>query len=302
MPLLLLFACTGEMSNQIFLDDADFLAALPDESRQTLGFDADTTDATARGLGDRADLVDLSVGIASGVNSFVLRTLGVVDAVRELPPSERTEDGRRWGPYEVDCDVSAAMLMSRENGVYGWSVLGHPAAGEDATVLYGTHYAGTTVAGGDGTFVWDQGRWAEWCGTSETGLMTVDYDNREGVDLFVVVEDWSTEGEAPTDWAYAYRRTSDLGDFQYRTVTDLEADGSDALATVSVRDRWVPRQGGRSDAWVTGGGFGATTWTWSQCWGPTGRLVWQGDSQDLLEAVGDAADCLYSDAAEVDRL
>lgn len=300
--LVTLLGCTGGVSNQIFEDDANFLAALPDESRQTVGLDADTTDEAARGLGDRADLVDLSVGIAGEVNAFVFRTLSVVDAVRELPPAERSADGRRWGPYDVDCGVSASLLMSREFGVYGWSVLGNPGEGDDATVLYGTHYAGTSVAGGDGTFVWDHSRWASWCGADETGLVAVDYDNRDGVDLLVQVDDWSRDGEAPTDWTYAYRRTAELGDFQYRTVGDLEADGSDELATVTVRDRWVPGVGGRSDALVTGGGFGAETWRWSQCWGPTGRLLYQDDSLGLVDALGEAEACLYTDVGVADRI
>lgn len=300
--LLTIFGCTGEMSNELFLDDANFLAALPEQSRQTVAIADDTTDEAARGLGERAELVELSLLVAADVNTFVLTTLGLVDAVRDLPPAERTADGRRWGPYEGECGVSASLLMSREFGVYSWSVLGHPADGDDATVLYGTHYAGTSVAGGDGTFVWDQSRWAGWCGESATGLLTVDYDNREGVDLLVAVDDWSAAGVDPASWTYAYTRTPELGDFQYRTVTDLADDGSDELATVTVRDRWVPTEGGRSDAAVTGGGFGGQTWRWSQCWGPTGRITYQEDSLELLDQVGDLDDCVYPDAAEVDRL
>lgn len=300
--LVLTLGCTGEMSNELFLDDANFLSALPESSRQTMSLAEDTTDEAARGLGERADLVDLSVLVAADVNAFVLRTLGLIDAVRDLPPTERTEDGRRWGPYDGDCGVSASLLMAREFGVYSWSVLGHPAEGDDATVLYGTHYAGTSVAGGDGTFVWDQSRWAAWCGEASTGLLTVDYDNREGVDLLVDVADWSDDGVDPQGWTYAYARTDEEGDFQFRTVTDLADDGSDELAIVTVRDRWEPAGGGRSDAVVTGGGFGGQSWRWSQCWGPGGRLTFQEDSLGLVEQVGDVEDCRYADAAEVDRL
>lgn len=300
MILLFIFAC-GTVTNGPFDDDANFLAALPDEARQTVGFGDDTTDAAARGLGDRADLVELSVVIAAQVNGFVLGTLGLVDRVRELPPTERGDNTRRWGPYEGDCGVSASLLMSREFGVYQWSVLGHPTEGDDGTVLYGTHFSGETVVGGDGSFVWDHGRWASWCGLDESGLVTVDYDNRDGVDLLVLVEHLSLDGAEPTDWTYAYTRTDTLGDFQYRTVSDLAEDGSDELATVTVRDRWIPGTGGRSDAQVTGGGFGDTLWQWSQCWGATGRLTFQTDSLALTETVGNEADCVF-EAAEVDRL
>lgn len=299
---LLLAACTDDpISNGIFADDADFVAALPDAERQTVGFSADTTDEAARGVGERADLVDLSVGIGGAVNTFVFNVLGVVDHVRSLPPSERTEDSRRWGPYTDGCDVDATLLMSRSAGVYGWSVSGHPPEGDDAIVVYGTHFTGTSVAAGDGTFVWDHTRYSAWCETGETGLVTVDYDNRDGVDLLVDVVGWSAGGEEAKDWRYAYLRTETEGDFQYRTEEDLADDGSDRLADVAVRDRWVPGTGGRSDAVVTGGGLGAEL-RWSQCWDARGHLTWQADNLGLVEEVGDPATCVYADAATVDRL
>ena len=300
--LPLLVGCGDPVSNQIFEEDADFYAALPAESRQTVAFSDDTTDEEARGLGERADLVDLSVLVAADENAFIFTLLGVVDTVRTLPPAARTEDTRRWGPYSGDCGVDYGLLIARTSGVYDWSVSGHAAGEDEAIVLYGTHYAGTTVAGGDGRFVWDHSRWAAWCGDTATGLMTVDYDNREGVDLIVNLDDWSTDGSVPRAWTYSYARTDDAGDFQFRTETDLADDGSDDVATVTVRDRWIPGDSGRSDATVTGGGFGDATWRWSQCWDGHGRLTWQEDSLNLLPAEGDAAECPFAESAEVDRI
>ncbi len=300
--LILVISGCGKVSNSIFEEDAEFTAALPDESGQTVGFSDDTTDETARGLGERADLVELSVAVASGVNAYVFAVLGVLDGVIDLPPAERTEDTRRWGPYTGECSVDFSLLMSRSVGVYDWSVSGHTAAADDAVLLYGTHFAGTSVAAGDGRFVWDHTRWNEWCAGAETGLVAVEYDNRDGVDLVVAVDGWTTTTGDVEDWTYAYRRTETAGDFQYRTVTDLEGDGSDELATVAVRDRWIPGEGGRSDATVTGGGFGEEPWLWSQCWGATGRLLWQEDSRGLTEQVGVAEACAFSDFAAVDRI
>lgn len=299
--LLSLMAC-GDVSNDIFDDDADFLAALPAAERQTVGFSEDTTEAEARGVGERAELVDLSVSIGSGVNAFVFNVLGLVDHVRTLPPTERTQDSRRWGPYTDGCDVDATLLIARNLGVYDWSVSGHPPEGDDAVVLYGTHFSGTSVSAGDGSFVWDQGRYSGWCGTAETGLVTVDYDNRDGVDLLVNVTGWGDGTTEPTDWRYAYSRTESAGDFQYRTREDLADDGSDELADVAVRDRWVPGTGGRSDAVVTGGGFGGAEWRWSQCWDARGVLRWETDNLGVFGESGDASLCAFADAVEVDRL
>lgn len=299
--LLALAAGCGTVSNGPFDDDADFLAALPSEERQTLSLAEDASATAGRGIGERAELVELSVGVASTVNGFVFGVLNLLDGVRSLPPTSRTEDGRRWGPAELDCNVDGSLLMIREASVYDWSVVGHQAGEEaDSTVLYGTHFGGSTVEAGDGVFVWDHTRWSSWCGVDEGGLVSVQYDNRDGVDLLVALDDFYREGEAPADRGYAYRRTPELGDFEYRTEADL--DGSGEAASVEVRDRWEPGVGGRSDARVTGGRFGDETWEWSQCWGATGALVYEVDNLGVVDEAGSAADCVFADAAGLERI
>lgn len=299
--LIALAAGCGTVSNDPFADDAEFLAALPSEQQQTLRFSEDATSEAGRGLGERAELVDLSIVVASTVNGFVFGVLELLDGVRGLPPASRTEDGRRWGPAELECNVDGSLLMSREASVYDWSAVGHQAGEEaDSTVLYGTHFGGASVAAGDGVFVWDHSRWSSWCGADEGGVVSVAYDNREGVDLVVSLEGFYRAGEAPSDRAYAYRRTEDEGDFEYRTVADLDDSGS--AADVEVRDRWVPGVGGRSDARVSGGRFGDEVWEWSQCWGASGALVYEVDNLGFVEESGSVADCAFDEAAGLERI
>ncbi len=300
--LLYLFAC-GDMSNSIFADDADFLSALPSEERQTIPYEDDlTNDAARAAVGEQADLVTLSLSTSQGVNAFIFRLLGVVDYVRSLPPSERTQDSRRWGPFEVDCGLDVSARMSRASDVYDWSFSGRQSGDEEVTFLYGTHYAGSTVASGDGQFTYDHGQLGEWCDSGEAGVLTVDYDNREGIDLVVVVDDYTGGATEDLSFTYALRKTAEEGDFQYRYIGDIEDDGSTDDATVEVRTRWVPGTGGRSDAFVTGGGFAEREWRWSQCWDALGRLTWEGESLGLFEESGDASACVYGDVVEVDRI
>jgi hypothetical protein len=302
MTLLLLFAC-GSVSNGIFAEDGEFLSALPSSERQSIPYEGDLADDNARAaIGERADLVVLSVNTAAGVNAFIFTIVGVVDHVRELPPAERTDDERRWGPFEVDCGLTVGVRMARAAEVYDWSFSGHVAGGVDTTFLYGTHYAGASVEEGDGSFVYDHGQHSAWCGSGETGTLTVDYDNREGIDLVVGVDGYSTPAIEEQSFTYALRRTTDAGDFQYRYIGDIEDDGSEADASVEVRNRWVPGTGGRSDAFVTGGGFAEREWRWSQCWDAGGRLTWEGESLGLFEESGDPGSCVYDDVAEVDRI
>lgn len=302
MLLILLFAC-GNVSNHVFADDVDFLSAFPTEQGQSIAFEADTVESQARAaLGERADLVELSVVISRDVNKFVFTLLAAVDKLRDLPPAERTENTRSWGPYSWECGIDLSARMTRDVGVYDWSFSGHTAGADESTVFYGRHYAGDTVLGGDGTFVWDHSRYAEWCGLDESGTVSVDYDNREGIDVTVGIEGYSADGVGYPDRAYAYRRSPELGDFQFRTDADLDWDESDELASVTVRDRWVPENGGRSDAVVTGGGLGEDELVWSQCWDAGGGLSYNGDNLGITQEVGTIDACGFADVGRVDRI
>jgi hypothetical protein len=301
-PLLQLLAACGTVSNAPFDDDADFLAALPSEARHTVSLDAEAAGEAARGLGEPAELVGLSSRAADEINGFTFAFLDLLEQVRSLPPATRTDDARRWGPAAVECGVDVTLLMSREASVYDWSLVGHRAGGEaDATVLYGTHFGAAPVEAGDGAVVWDHGRWSEWCGVDEQGLVALAYDSREGVDLLGSVTGYSREGSAPVDRMFAYTRTTDSADFEFRLEADLVAAGGEAAPAVAVRDRWLAGVGGRSDAVVTGGSGGGDSWRWSQCWDLGGLLVYEvGDSGNIEES-GSAADCAFQDFAELER-
>lgn len=302
MLLILLFAC-GDVSNQVFTEDGDFLSAFPTESGQSIAFEADTVAPDARAaLGERADLVDLSVAISRDVNQFVFTLLHAVDTLRELAPAERGENSRRWGPYTWECGVDLSARMARDVGVYDWSFSGRTAGEDESTLFYGRHYTGDTVAAGDGSFVWNHSRYADWCGLDESGSLTVDYDNREGIDLVVAIEGYSAGGVAVPDRSYAYLRTAELGDFQFRTDADLDWDESAELASVTVRDRWIPGAGGRSDAVVTGGGLGEQELVWSQCWDAGGLLRYSADNLGITPEVGMLADCPLAEVGRVDRI
>ncbi|MFZ5475622.1 MAG: hypothetical protein ACOZNI_02505 [Myxococcota bacterium] len=159
--MLHLLAC-GNVSNQIFTSDAEFLAALPSAETQTLVFEDGLADGGPALLAGTSDVVDTS-------NGFVASVLGVVDDVRTLPPSARTEESRAWGPYPIqnDSDVDAEIVRVGD-GRFDWTF--HCAnGGETRTIVSGIHYAGDTVAQGDGAFTWFAGD-AGWCdGSGTTG-------------------------------------------------------------------------------------------------------------------------------------
>lgn len=291
--LHLLFAC-GNVSNQVFEDDVLFTDALPSEDRTTLDLD-DEADGLARA--DTGPVLrSYSVVYGAGVNQYLLSILDAVDVVRSLPPSTRDSDSRGWGPYTGDGGVAFSAEVNRNGeGRFDWLF-----DGDGSVFLAGTHYAGETVRSGDGQFVWDLTQVAAWEGSAYRGTLTVDYDNRSGVDLLVQVDDFSDGVVEPYGWVSAYRRVNDEGDFEFVYQADLDEDG--LYEDVAIRTRWWVGGDGRADAVVGGGSLGAVEVRWSQCWDEDHALSYQSDDADYFEAYGAESACPYDDFAEVERL
>lgn len=296
MLILLLTAC-GDIRNDIFEQDALFLEAFPAEERTEV--DTDQAVSSARRADDDPLLLQMTTSTAVTVNSTIKGILTIVDGVRSYPPTERTEDGRTWGPWawEEAGGIDLSVWMNRSGQTrYDWGF-----DGDGVTFLSGTHYAGETVATGDGAFVWDQTQLSAWTGEDFTGVFVVDYDNRDGVDVVMHGDDVQTGDDERAYLDYAWNRVADTGDFQFRTPIDLE-DGSDELADMELRARWVVGQGGRGDAVVSGGAYGDLVLHWSQCWDSSHTLVYQWDDLGVTTPYGDAGDCPYTDFAAVDRI
>lgn len=293
--LLFLLAC-GNISNDLFTEDAAYLDAFPSEERQTVAVDPTTDKA---GLGERPELLTLSSGVASDCNSFIYQILYVVDAVRALPPTSRSPNGRAWGPYTTEEGYLASAWMNRDGSVFNWGFIAS-VGGDEYPFLDGTHYAGLTVADGDGQFTWDQGVYATLVGGTSAGVFTVDYDNRVGVDLLVDIAGYTDGAAAPIDARYAYRADESGIDFQYRTEDDLDWDQTAELGEVVVRTRHGD-SGGRADAVITSPDYEGTPVEWTQCWDVSGGLTYQWDSVGASEPVGDESACAWA-WAEVDRL
>jgi hypothetical protein len=289
-------ACAGPITNDLFEEDADFLAALPSADRQTVHYAPASGVRLPVALPEGSpDLRDWTGQITSSVNSAVLDVLDLVDLVRAHPPTARTEDGRAWGPWDVGDSAWLLVEIARSGiGQYVWTFsLSDAAGGPWAVGVAGTHWAGTSVADGDGDFEAHAGTVAEFLGGGAEGSVAVDYDNREGIDLAVTFDDFRTGStDAPLDASYDY--IEDLagnGDFQFES--DLDVVEGEALEHVGARSRWDAGGALRVDARVGEGDLGGTAVTLSQCWSPEGALVYQGDDAGVFDPVGNEGECVF---------
>lgn len=302
LPALLLPGCAGPITNELFHADAAFLAALPAAERHTVHWEAETVEAVRSPAplpGGAPDLRADTEAMCTQLNAAVLGMLEFVDTVRAYAPTEREADLRRWGPWSLQ-EGRAPFLQVEigRSGVseYGWAfALSDLKSGPWTPFFTGTHFAGATVAGGDGWFTADAGILADALGEDRQGVVEVDYDNRDGSALVVSFQGWQEPGEAPWDATYLYTEiAAGDRDFQYDTAADLVT--GEALEAVAVRTRWTPEGAGRSDARVSGGDLGEVL-TLSQCWDAGGTLTWQADSHGLFEDMGDVSTCAFAETA-----
>lgn len=264
----------GNVTNAVFAEDADYVAALPSDGHTTL------SDIPGAGAADPGDLLAAALAGHAELDAALDAAVGAADVIRSAAPTSRTEEGRIWGPYDwSDADLEAAS--QRTGGTrYDW---GFDVDGEGFAT--GTHYAGLTVASGDGAYGWDQGVLADAGVGTGTGRITVTYDNRDGVDLLVAEDDWSFDGAtAPRDATLAFHLETGAGDLQLRAALPL---GDDA-AGAPLRVRWIEGVGGRADAVISVEGESDT---WTECWDAEGALTYQVDAAGLVAPVAaDAGD------------
>ena len=319
-PLLALVvlasACVEPISNAIFDEDADFLASLPSRELNTVHFeDADQTGDTGGEVDlappspapdDAPDLLAMTLGVSGEVNGFIEGVLDAIQFVREFPPTLREEDLRSWGPWSV-VNLGGVYLLVEisRDGVaqYGWEFnLSPQEVGPWTLCISGQHLAGDPVSKGVGGFAWDLTAFNGLVGESALGALEVEYDNLDGVEFHVSILDYQEDSsQPPTDASYWYAE-DDAGDgaFEYQFSDDVDETG--VAEDIQVRSRWTPDRSLRSDAYIFGGDLWCGEFHFSQCWSPSGQLLFQQDSLGYLEQVGSEDDCAFPEAGYPEHL
>lgn len=311
----LLAGCVGDITNGIFDEDKVFLSAFPSSERTRIEVDDGTGSTTRRSSVDdpcsvdsynltgKPDLLVLTITTAVGVNCGVAGQLATIDYIRTLPPTARTTDSRTWGPYEMETDVWIRADIERSGGTYTWAISGSDSRGGPWTDWFtGEHLAGETVAKGLGEMELDYGDIASITGADWTGSARASYDLREDRELYVFFDDMQIDDMSRALSAdYWFKEAPEADDFEFRTEADFV--GEDALdEQLEVRTRWIPGEGGRSDAWLTGGTIDGYDVRVTQCWGPWGTLVYQEDSNGWIPEVGASGECAFSTVAELEHI
>lgn len=276
----------GAITNQP-LEDLVFVEALPSAADLAFAGPGDGAGRQALGAGVRRDAASSCDGdspqwvfclgheLAYVVNAFTHQTLGIVDVVRRLPPSERGDDFRAWGPYPDDQRPGGRWRLEvrRSHGdagpSYAWRILLFP-AGADAPVevtdgSFVPGPGGTSRGVGRFTFHGKAARDHGLAAEADPDELAMTYDlgaeprrvgcRVTGADGTVLDFENDLADDGAGGWSYAV----DLA---------IEADGirNDLL---EVRARWAADRAGRADAQLTleSPRLPAGPWTLQECWG-----------------------------------
>lgn len=159
--LLMLSACGGSWSNR----DLEFAQALPDKATLQAKLPKATTTQGLGGVSTRQD--GLLVGDPSQAwadtraavgqyNGLLDLLLGLIDAVRAVPPTSRTADSRTWGPWVDKNNPGHEVQVTITQGeglVFSWSLQARPLKGAFFTVADGHFQAMGSVRQGRGALV-----------------------------------------------------------------------------------------------------------------------------------------------------
>lgn len=301
-PTLLLLtalpACGG-FSNALFEEDADFAAALPSADRHSISVDTAGGEEDRRVRCERVWMLCLTWDVRATYNAYLWTVLSMVDRVRELPPSDRGEDWRSWGPYEVARDKYVTATIVRDGGAFSWQFDGaNGVDGEPAVLTWGDHFESRSVFHGVGTMVLDFDALASLGWDTLGGEARLAYDFRDGRQLGLVLDgitDSSDESGEVIDAEAWYAVSGGLGRFEYRAPLDVNDNGVDE--DLSVVARWVRGGAGRADATVTGGDAEGWSWEVAQCWSRLGVLTYEADNLGFLPEVGGESQCPFTERA-----
>lgn len=282
----LLLACGSTLSNDLFLDDADFAAALPSGEHLALSYPVPDQGVAE----DPADLYTITVNTLGLGGAILDLTTGATAQVLAAPPTERGLDYRVWGPLPWDENpdwfLRVEMTRSSTGGTYAYAfAVAETSAGPWWEFLEGQHEVGEQeVALGEGT-VW-------WRNLLGEGEVEIGYDLRETATISAEVRALDL-GEGSIDQQWTWTEEVDGGGrlFQAQPADAVPALRGGSDEELTVESRWLSDGTGRADAWLSGGDLYGATVQLSQCWMATGAATWSWDNQGWTDQVGESGAC-----------
>lgn len=315
-------AACGDISNQE-LDDLSFVQALPRAADLRLSApEAEAQALTAEGFATSASALKIctrplqqepfcdGLRMAHSINTFTAVVLGTLDFVRTLPPNERGDDRRVWGPFPDDKrpDRATRVVVTRGPGErgyeYNWTVQVRAVRSQDPWIelLAGSFVPNRRGAAsrGVGFFTWEpaEARAAGLEAAADADRLEIRYDLRRAAHIEADAA-FAATAEMPETLRFVQDHAEGgAGSWAYAFPWATETTGG--LVDVEVRAQWRADRSGRSDARlsITTGTLAGVTIGNELCWDSTFERTFF-TSDDPRQCAGgtcpegDAAACAF---------
>lgn len=294
--LVAVLAATAAGCGNYSTEDLRFLSALPRREHLSVAVPSNTgsgptalttalvTTAACPAIGD-ANVWRWAKPTSDGLNGGVSWIVGLIDAVRRAPPTHRSDDSRRWGPFDDDKhpgrEIQIVIDRSWPSGPDGQPVFDYRFEGRVKgtsafTVLLGGFFQGASATAGHGNVVlyfdsfWTLGM--QDAGTPH-GRMDIQYvRDQSPVQIDLVL---SQPGFSVVSFGYHYEGYGDgRGLFRYAFHNAL----GDLLEVQANHD---PAGAGRLAVAFTPKGATTPAGSFRQCWDKDACLTYVDDPLNL---------------------
>ena len=321
--VLLAAGCGAPLTNALFEEDILYLQALPSEdlyvdtpdgAGDTVSRPApDAVEAVPAGVpvrGARGDtgsagvspalpeacvsktdpcdpdlLRQLTVQMARNLNSYVYNLLVLLDKIRTLEPSVRTENSRTWGPIQVPGSaVFVRLEVTRGSSSFSYelTLALDPEDPAGDVVLAGFYRPGSTAADGAGQFWYSFSVHGDYFpeDVKMVGEMEVTYSTLgDEVYLEVALNDVGERSDNETvDASYAFNEPGDgAGYFFFSQPVEVHDPGEGETQLeeqASIWSSWHADGWGRADIRYYGGNLGEVVASGIECWDPAQSPVY----------------------------
>jgi len=290
--LVLVVGCGGLEPASWMEQDEAFVVAVPDEARTQMG---KPRALQARDDGDTALTLQVLDPVVDALNAMTLDLLGVLDEIVSVPPTERTEDTRRWGPnYVAEYGITYQLDVRLEGDTYLYEMLLDLGDTGEATnsVMAGSYTPDGDAAGAGGFDLLGVVLEAMLPVSGVSGTLAVDHQV-DGAALGIGMDLRGLEADDIDDLlvpdVYTYGEAADGGQMCFLAGVDW-MDGA-ATEQLLVLSRWGADGAGRADGTLSGGDL-ADPIEMIECWDDTGRATYWWDSAGLFPTTGDPDACV----------
>jgi hypothetical protein len=299
-------ACGGNFSN----GDLEFLNALPvredlasklptDASRHAASLHQRTDRRQLQQPGEQSQLYADTHAASESFNKGLDGLLTLLEAIRDLPPTEREPDRRLWGPYPYrehpGHELRFVMVRGAENFSYALQVR-KAAEGEAGwwSFVEGSFLAEGGLRKGQGLVSLKIAE-ARARGFATREFPTLDrldigYQTR-ALPIWVQMHFVPRPDQSATEAGYAYRELPEgLGEMGF-VLQDSDLVPGGRQEKLSVLSRWTQDRGGVGLIQITGGDVPfSQTYTHVECWDADFRVTYAARSWES-RPVGDATSC-----------